>query len=477
MRTRTLSTRARVAPAGRAAAILAVALAALTASVGAPVAASAATAFTVRGAGFGHGVGLSQYGAEGMARAGADQGSILGRYYPGTGLGRAPTDRTRVLLLEGAPVAEVSGAGRIPGHRSLAPSRTYRASTTREGEVELRTDAGRILGRYPAPLTFDRLGKPVRLAGRALNGVYDGEYRGALLAQPAPGGVIVVNAVSLEDYLRGVVPAEMPASWHREALRAQAIAARSYALATAHRGALFDEYPDTRSQMYEGIVGERAETDAAVVATAGRVVLYGGAVAKTFFHSSSGGRTESSANAFGGLPLPYLRSVDDPDDRISPHHRWSVSFSSADIERRLGSLVAGRYRGIEVRTLGDSPRILRAEVVGTAGSRPATGLELKKRLGLRDSWASFGRIDTSPAAAALAARSAPAGPAPAGVLIGRVRPAPQGGGVVVEREDRRGWRRAGVARTYLSGGFRVPVARPGRYRIRAEGAAGPAVGV
>jgi hypothetical protein len=128
MRTRTLSTRARVAPAGRAAAILAVALAALTASVGAPVAASAATAFTVRGAGFGHGVGLSQYGAEGMARAGADQGSILGRYYPGTGLGRAPTDRTRVLLLEGVPVAEVSGAGRIPGTaRSPRAGPTVRA--------------------------------------------------------------------------------------------------------------------------------------------------------------------------------------------------------------------------------------------------------------------------------------------------------------------------------------------------------------
>jgi stage II sporulation protein D len=469
--------RRRIASLIASAAALGVAASALVAVAAAPREADAATAYTIRGAGFGHGVGMSQYGAEGMARKGHTHRSILARYYPGTELGAAPTERTRVLLAEGAPTAEVSGVGRIPGRRSLDPDRTYRARGTGEDEIELRTVRGRLVGRYPAPLALDRRGAPVRLAGRALNGVDDGGYRGALLVHPAGDGVTVVNDVSLEDYLRGVVPGEMPASWRREALRAQAVAARSYALATARRGGVFDQYPDTRSQVYEGVTGERPETDAAVAATKGRVVLHRGAVATTFFHSTSGGRTESSANAFGGSPRPYLRGVDDPEDRISPHHRWSLSLSGAQIEARLGSLVAGRYRGVDVLRRGDSPRVLRAEVVGTGGRRPATGAQLRARLGLRDTWAFFGRIDTAAAGAAIAARSPSRGAAPAGVLAGRVTPAPRGGAIVVERRGARGWRRVGSAVTDRTGAYRVSVTRPGRYRVRAEGAPGPVVRV
>jgi stage II sporulation protein D len=286
--------------------------------------------------------------------------------------------------------------------------------------------------------------------------------------------VTAVNDVRLEDYLRGVVPGEMPASWHRAALRAQAVVARSYALATARHDGLFDQYPDTRSQVYKGVAGEQPESDAAVGATAGRVLLHAGSVATTFFHSTSGGRTESAANVFGRAE-PYLVSVADPEDRISPHHRWSVSLTGEEIERRLGSLVDGRYRGVDVLRRGDSPRILRAAVVGTDGRRSATGDQLKARLGLRDTWARFGRIDTAPAPAATAMRSPSTGAAPAGVLSGRVTPAPRGGTVVIERRGERGWRVAERARTARSGAFRVSVARPGRYRVRADGVPGPAV--
>jgi stage II sporulation protein D len=151
--------------------------------------------------------------------------------------------------------------------------------------------------------------------------------------------------------------------------------------------------------------------------------------------------------------------------------------SAAEIERRLGPLVDGRYRGVDVLERGDSPRILRAEVVGTGGRRSATGAELKAHLGLRDSWAYFGRIDTAAAGAAIATRSPASGSAPAGVLTGRVAPAPPGGVISVERRARRGWRVEVRARTDPSGAFRVAVQRAGRYRLRAQGAAGPAVRV
>lgn len=442
-----------------------------------PGSAEAATVYTIRGAGNGHGVGMSQYGAYGMARKDFTYRKILAHYYRGTELGPAPTDRTRVLLAEGVPAVEFSGATRVPGVRRLDPDRTYRAAATREGQVELRSAAGRLVRRFPAPLALDGGGRPVRLAGPALNGVSDGEYRGTLLLHPGSGGLTAINKVALEDYLRGVVPSEMPAAWSEEALKAQAVAARSYALATARTRGLFDQYPDQRSQVYKGAGGEAPESDAAIEATRGKVLFHRGAIAIAFFSSSSGGRTESAANAFDRQPYSYLRSVADPYDRISPHFRWALSFSRAELERRLGSLVKGRYEGIEILERGDSPRILRAEVIGSRGRKPATGATLRAKLALRDSWATFGRIDMAAAGAVRALRSPASGRSPVGVLTGRVDPEPPGGRIVLEREEPRGWGPAHRAHVDRRGGFRVSVDRPGRYRLRAGGSVGPAVKV
>ena len=443
----------------------------------APALAGAATSYTIRGAGFGHGVGLSQYGAQGMAKDGKRHRAILARYYRGARLGTAPTDAVRVLLVEGKPEVVFSGAARIPGRRALDPARSYRVTATPTGEVELCSAAGRGCRRYPGPLVVDGKGKPVRLAGPALNEVSDGEYRGALVLHPESGGLTAVNHVKLEDYLRGVVPSEMPTSWHREALRAQAIAARSYALATARDERLFDQYPDMRSQVYKGASGADDRTDAAVAATAGKVLLHDGEVATTFFFSTSGGRTEANENVFGGRPLPYLRSVADPADRISPQHRWTLSLTREEMERKLGSLVRGHYRGIRVISRGDSPRVRRAEVVGTGGLQATTGSTLTSRLGLRDTWAFFGRIEAAAAGAMMAARSPAAGRAPAGVLTGKVVPAPRGGRLRVEARGRRGWRTIARAHTDRKGDYRVSVARQGRYRVQADGVHGPVVRV
>ena len=115
----------------------------------------------------------------------------------------------------------------------------------------------------------------------------------------------------------------MPSEWHMEALKVQAVAARSYALASRKDSGNFDVFADTRSQVYGGILSENSRTTAAVNATKGQIVLFQGKVAWTFFSASSGGRTASIQDVWPDAePLPYLVSVDDPHDTISPYHDW-----------------------------------------------------------------------------------------------------------------------------------------------------------
>jgi SpoIID/LytB domain protein len=220
-------------------------------------------------------------------------------------------------------------------------------------------------------------------------------YLGTGIGQ-APAGVRVkvlvgnkVRAMPLETYVRGVVAAEMPASWPASALEAQAVASRTYALTAHAGGSRFDVYADTRSQVYRGVAAQTPQTDAAVAATAGQVVTYAGRLAITYFFADSGGRTENVENGFpGSAPAPWLRGVVDPYDR-GPLHAWHTTMSFATASARLGKLVRGRFRGIEVLRRGFSPRIVAAFVVGSGGRTLVNGPQLAARLGLPDSWAYF----------------------------------------------------------------------------------------
>ena len=136
-------------------------------------------------------------------------------------------------------------------------------------------------------------------------------YRGELRATAIAKGLQIVDTVALDQYILGVVPGEMPKEWPAAALQAQAVAARSYALASIVKNRDFDLYADPRSQMYYGVAAESPATTAAVKATKGEILTYGGKVATTFYYSSSGGRTASSEDVFG-LALPYLQSRPDP---------------------------------------------------------------------------------------------------------------------------------------------------------------------
>jgi len=195
--------------------------------------------------------------------------------------------------------------------------------------------------------------------------------------------------VALEEYLWGVIPTEMPSTWHPEALKAQAVAARSYALTKLIADASFDLYPDQRPQVYGGRSAEDPRTTAAARATSGRVLRYGGDIAVTYFSSASGGRTENVESSFYGDPVPYLKSVRDPHDDLSPLHRWRREFSEREIERKLDGLFSGRFEGVRVLGRGESPRVVRARVEGSRGSSVVTGATLRARLELPDTWAFF----------------------------------------------------------------------------------------
>src|SRR3954462_6412601 len=182
------------------------------ASMAAPATASAADRVWIEGRGFGHGIGLSQEGARGFAAHGFAYRRILGHYYRGTAVGRLSDGRSvRVLLGSGGPAA-FSGASDVGGVR-LRPARTYTAVALGGGRLEVRLGR-RAVARGPAPLRVRGAG-PLNVAG--------GTYRGVLDLTAVAGGVQVINQLGLEDYVRGVVSAESPASWPVEALKAQAV--------------------------------------------------------------------------------------------------------------------------------------------------------------------------------------------------------------------------------------------------------------
>jgi len=357
------------------------------------------------GRGFGHGVGLPQYGARGAARAGWDAARILGYYYPGISVQPMPTREVRVLVAEGRATLAASRdrAWRAVGEAggpsvALAAGAGYRLRPA-EGGVTVADAAGREVARFPGPVVLEALplGGSRRLAPAprpggaiALDGVV---YRGRIRVVPRGDLLDAVNHVGLEEYLLGVVPKEMPPAWGDDApaaLQAQAIAARTYALANLEPGRDWDLHDDQRSQVYGGRAVEDPRTTAAVEATAGQVATYEGRPIEAFFSASSGGRTEEGRNVFPDAgDAPYLASVTDPFDDSSPYHRWSepLAFDAG----RLADLLdlPGQVAAIDVVRRGGSPRVLEARVTTAwpfSTRHEVTGSTLRAALELPDTW-------------------------------------------------------------------------------------------
>ncbi|XGB41464.1 MAG: SpoIID/LytB domain-containing protein [Nodosilinea sp. LVE1205-7] len=206
-------------------------------------------------------------------------------------------------------------------------------------------------------------------------------YRGRVLVVPQENRVTAVNWVDLEAYLYSVLGGEMPTSWPQEALKAQAVAARSYALYQRERNRtnLYDVDSNTDSQVYRGLATEATSTIAAVDATRGQVLTYRGQVIEAVFHASSGGMTENVEDIWPQA-LPYLRSVPDFDQN-SPVFRWSQTFSMGEFQQRVPGL--GRLVGVLNPRTTPQGRVLSVELQGAEGQRRFSGTELRQALGLK----------------------------------------------------------------------------------------------
>ncbi len=347
--------------------------------------ASASVSWVVEGRGFGHGVGMSQYGAYGYAKHGKGYRFILGHYYSGTSLGQLTAPRIVRVLLEISPDdVDFSGASSACG-RALDPNRTYEAY--RSGtSVKLRSAAGRPLA---------ACGRRLRAAGDGRVEIAGTTYRGALEVVPTAsdaGSLNTINALPVDQYVKGVIANESPPSWPQAALRAQAVAARSFALTGGIGGNGFDLYSDTRSQVYGGLQSETASTNAAATATKGQVLTYGGEIAEAYFSACSGGHTESVQNVFFGPAVPYLVGVPDPYDYYCPLHTWTLEFSGPEISNLLSRYLDGRLEKIVVTKRGTSPRIVSARLHGTGGVADIRGDELAAALGAYDRWMTFRKV-------------------------------------------------------------------------------------
>ena len=349
--------------------------------------ANAAVKWVVHGRGFGHGVGMSAYGAYGYAKHGATFQQILGHYYPGTALGTLNGPRTvRVLLGTASGDVGFSGATGACGVK-LEPSRAYEAHRV-GGAVRLRTSGGKPLANCGETLRAAGPGK-VSVAGY-------GTYRGALETVPTGSSSLnVVNALAVDQYVKGVIPNESPPSWPSAELEAQAVASRSFALSAGRDGDGFDLYADTRSQVYKGLESEYARSNEAAEATRGEVLMYEGQVAEALFSACSGGKTESIQNVFG-TAVPYLVGVPDPYDYYCPLHKWTLEFSGPQISSRLAGLIDGKLKQVVITKVGYSPRIIEAKLIGTGGVTTASGEQLEVALGGYSTWMSFEKTTAQP---------------------------------------------------------------------------------
>ncbi|GAA1895032.1 hypothetical protein GCM10009814_25830 [Lapillicoccus jejuensis] len=391
------------AASGAAAALPAATPGALPAAAPTAVAtATAAPSITVTGKGFGHGHGMSQWGAYGAATQGVTWQQIVTHYYPGTTLTPIgnPTIRVNVSSDLGQVAFGAAAGLRVTygaAHTTLMGLPTTAAdgsavsafvvASVGSGYAQLKylsaKGAWTAWGPASPQVNITNASTGVvnawgTVSGRV--GAIPGELRGVVLS----GRVVPVAAIPMEQYLRGVVPHESPASWPGAALGAQAVAARSYAAwQMAHpQSSAYDICDSTACQVYQAR-GYYGSTDAAIAATAGSALRYQGQPAFTQFSASTGGW-----NSAGGTP--YLVAQPDPWDATAanPNDSWSTTVSASTMQARWPSI--GTFQGLQVLSRDGAGtwggRITSASVRGTAGSVTVSGDTLQAALGLRSTY-------------------------------------------------------------------------------------------
>jgi SpoIID/LytB domain protein len=403
------------------------------------------TTFVVNGRGWGHGVGLAQWGAYGYAKHGVTYDKILAHYYPGTKRAPAPVYKVKVLLIESAGRVVVSSPDsfRVQDATGVVHD-LVGGNYPLDSSLTLQVDPVKGPEALPGPLTFLPGKSPLWLAH---------PFRGTFRVTATGKTLSVVNTVALESYIRGVVSNEMPRDWPLEAVKAQAVAARSYALAHL-RGGAFDVYADTRDQVYGGIATETPVGDQAVAGTKRQVLLYRGKIATTFFFSSSGGRTAAVTDVFQtAKPTPYLVSVPDPYDTFSPYHTWGpVTISAATAARLL------QVPGLtDLRPVPATGRARSIVVAGPNGDVTVAGGVARRALALRSAWIKVGLLSLS----------RPAGTVAAGTSVTLAGRAVRVAGVALEqRPSGGGWQAGPALSVQPDGSFSLAVALAATMQFR-----------
>jgi stage II sporulation protein D len=426
-----------------------------------PAAAAAVPVLVLDGTGYGHGVGLSQWGAEYLARSGRSTDEILATFYPGTHLGEAtgtmrvavhkPAVSTTTLTFpQGGEVRSAPSGPQAhgfpvrvgPGGRvRIAFDGAYRVTPLLTGQSSItattyRGDPCTLLILCPPttpPPTTTTTQPPTTTTnpGGGGDGADGGEgggasttappsrpgtsasaetpvfavpvaggvtlvddrgrsYRGAVEAN-AGGGLRLINLVGVEDYLRGM--AEVPSTWPTAAVQAQTVAARTYALrAMQSSGEICD---DARCQVYVGSTAESPGQDAAVAATAKRVLTHGGELAAAVYSADAGGVAANTFEGFGTPDgtYPYLRNVRYDTDNPLP---WKLLVGLEEVGRRFS--YPGTLTGAHVSEQGPSARALVVTLEGSAGDRNVDGRSFARALGLRSTrfTAALGTADGAP---------------------------------------------------------------------------------
>jgi SpoIID/LytB domain protein len=390
----------------------------LLATVSASAASKPPATYRFSGGGFGHGIGMSQYGAYGMALKHASAGDILRFYYGGATVGRASMPgqiRLGLMQQSGSVIlAPKTAPGHTAGSIQVSGRNTKGGTTTRSfpsgvdyrtrplaGGVGVYRDTKLLFGptaarnalivKYekgtrPSAVTLSQVGRTLRWGYLEIG------------VTPGPARLRAVATMPWDRYLAGL--GEVPSSWPREALRAQAIAARSYALATVRSAGQYRDrtktsgcscavLSDTRDQNYVGYAKEQGAGARnwieAVNSTSGIVVSWHGLVVKTFYSSSSGGFTASNS-VWGSSPLPYFPAKRDPYDSAgghNPNFTWTVDRSAATVSKSLAAYGVGSVTGLKVTAGDSSGRARKVLVTGTRKSVTISGDTLRRTMGLK----------------------------------------------------------------------------------------------
>ncbi|MCP3422459.1 SpoIID/LytB domain-containing protein [Nocardioides pinisoli] len=358
------------------------------------------SAITISGRGFGHGNGLSQYGALGAAQQGLTWQQIIEFYYPGTTWG-AVRGKVRVLI-----TADTGRDVQVAAERGLKVGRVGRSRTWRLPSNGARKWRLVAAGRDTAVQWTKRGSWRTwrKVPGEAEFSAADGrltlvlpgarrDYRGTLQSvAPRLGGKReTVNRVGMEAYLRGVVPQEVPALWTTAAVSAQSVAARTYAaFERSHPSAShYDLCDTTQCQVYGGVDVEHPAATAAIEATAGQGLYFEGRPAFTQFSASNGGFSSAGS-------MPYLVAQPDPyDGLVNPtYSSWTTTIDDTQVEKQWPGM--GDLTGIEVVTRdgnGDwGGRVLDMAFVFTGGRASLSGDDARSYFGLNSDWFTFSVI-------------------------------------------------------------------------------------